>query len=186
MAITTLKDILASGLIFQGDARDPLGIWGGATSQVNSGSGGSTRITFRVGTTDSNLSSVFAISGLSVLQESGTPRSDLVKFRMFTNWPSVDFQAAITPFNSAHAAVFVGSTLFTGGVAVAPFNDTVPAIRGLLSWDPRGLSQPLLLCEFEMANISGTTVLVSVQGYFWDRAVLNTPGGPRFPLAPAI
>ncbi|KKL17299.1 hypothetical protein LCGC14_2486920, partial [marine sediment metagenome] len=57
-----------------------------------------------------------------------------------------------------------------------------PNDRFILIFDPRQGAGVLNMIELEMGvNVNTDTYAFEAYGYYWDRSVLNAPGGPRHP-----
>jgi len=183
MSITIEKDCLVTGVWKQGDIRDPIGIFGGVTSITGNGDGTFIRVSMRIDSEDAFLSGLFAIYDATILQTLGSVQSVDVLYRIFSNWPNIDQQPGITPFNSGIVRNMVGSNSWVSPRAAPDAPLVQPLDRFRLIWDPRHLApQNMLLCEwFINMPVAPVAYQFSVYGYFWDRSVLNAPGGPRHP-----
>jgi len=181
MSITIEKDVLVTGIFKQGDIRDPIGLWGGTTSINSDATGGKIRTSFRVDNEDAFLSGVFSIYSANVIQVTGLAATQNILFGINSNWPNIDQTPGITPYNGFIRATLSGEDAFSPVAAVFP--QLVGSLdRFRLIFDPRHIApQNMLLCQFEMVNVNAKSYLWSVYGYFWDRSVLDAPGGPRHP-----
>jgi len=185
MSFTVNKDVLVSGLFKQGDIRDPIGIWGGSVTINGDVTGGFLRVIFQVDPDDGWVSGIFAHYSVSVIQTIGallTGAGSAVIFRINTNWPNILQDPGIIPYN------FTRSFQLTGAAGLSPIAATEQPMvtsqeRFLLSWDPRHITpQNLLLDQIEILNPgAGISINFTAYGYFWDRSVLDAPGGPRHP-----
>jgi hypothetical protein len=69
----------------------------------------------------------------------------------------------------------------TGGVAGQL---VLPNDRFLLLFDPRPGAGDLVIAEIKYSdNVDAMTTIMELYGYYWDRSVLQAPGGPRHPGA---
>jgi hypothetical protein len=106
-----------------------------------------------------------------------------VKLRLLTNWPDVD------PVNigvQGYGSIVIGLQGF-GTDLTEPMsgpNQALigPADRFVLLFDPRPVVGAFDIVELELdENVLARTYAFEAWGYYWDRQVLNTPGGPRHP-----
>jgi len=184
MAISEVVDVLAAALWPQGDIRDPLGTWGFRIGITGDASGGSLKVTARA---PAGLSAAYIYTCYSLLiaQLTGTFTNATIKSRLLTNWPNVDVVAGVQGYSTAFASTLAGTGVFTAPGAM-PFDHQLvqPLERFLLLFDPRPSPAPLNLIELELGlNINLATYSFEGYGYFWDRGVLQAPGGPRHPGA---
>lgn len=184
MAITTTVAPIESALWPQGDIRDPLGIWGARVGVTGDASGGPIQATVRV---DPGLRSAYVYTCYSVSQVklTGTASAANCKVRLLTNWPNVDPQAGVQAYSEAIGFIWLGSGAWTGQISVPPRAILRPQHRFILLFDPRpSPTTGLNIVEFQTAENEDTaTYVFEAYGYFWDRSVLNAPGGPRHPGA---
>jgi len=181
VAVLGSVNVIESELWPQRDARDPLGIFGWRVTQAADASGGSNKILVQVPELLRHAF-VYKIYSMTLAQTVGTVVSQTLKLRVLTNWPNVD----IDPGIQAYGAFWMGSgdsdVLFTvpaGGISNAqPFIDS---IKDLLIYDPSTQTGDMVIAEQETANTDGQTWSFEGYGYYWDRAVMSTPGGPRNP-----
>jgi len=194
MAIATSVAPFEAQLWPQGDARDPLGIWACRLGVTGDASGNPITVTVRV-PADKRSAYVYTCYHASVVQLTGAITAAFIKTRLLTNWPDADPAAGVTGY-STWAAILLGGTLsnFTAPVAGpavgsgANLNSQVPLIqpleRFLLLFDPRQPESlgPLDILELQLeVNTDAATYSFEAYGYFWDRSVLQAPGGPRHP-----
>ncbi len=183
MAISTSVDVVQAALWPQGDARDPLGVWGARLGITGDASGGGIKGNFRV-PADRKSAYVYTVYSLTAVQLTGTPPTgQLVKSRILTNWPDFDPLAGVQSYSTASFANLVGLANLTAPTSGArEFDLTKPNDRFLLCFDPRPIGGALDIVEIVWSeNVDLATYSFEGYGYFWDRAVMNTPGGPRHP-----
>lgn len=165
----------------QRDARDPLGIFGWRGTQVGDATGGGNKVLIEV-PASLRHAFVYKIWDMIIVQTAGTPASIAGKMRILSNWPNIDPDPGI----QAYAAMFIGtlngasalSAPDIGFFNVNPFNGNS---KDILIYDPSTQSGPMGIAEQEVQNVDGTTFSFEGYGYYWDRAVMSTPGGPRNP-----
>ncbi len=167
----------------QRDARDPLGVWVRRFGVTGDATGGAITVTF-IAPADRRASFVFTCYNLTAVQLTGTPIATTVKARLLTNWPDADPEAGVRGYASAIAAVTLTDADFSGQVSVPPNGLVEPNQRFILLYDPR--QNPALgtldIVEVQWGvNTDLATYSFEAYGYYWDRAILTTPGGPRHP-----
>jgi len=175
------SDIFAHGLWPQGDARDPLGVWGGRLIVTASAGGGPIKVRFSPG---AGFAGAYLYTCYSAQI---SPLSAFVaavgKCRLLTNWPDISDIAGVTGYGAVNIIQLDGSSGFTApfsgptGSAFVKAND-----RFLLLFDPRPVAGAFDIVELELNELADTTVAAfEAWGYYWDRSVLQTPGGLRHP-----
>jgi len=183
MTVSATVDVLPQQTWPQGDVRDPLGIWGFRTSVSGDASAGTINLVARVEAGQAPAY-VYTVYGLTVTQLTGAITAELVKIRLLTNWPNVDRQAGVQGYGSVRMVTISGSSGHTdeltgwleAGVGVDPLQ------RFILLYDPRGSDTVLDLIAFQLpTNVNPSTFSFEGYGYYWDRSVLQAPGGPRHP-----
>ena len=184
MAIVATADVLESALWPRGDARDPLGIWGARGGVTGDASGGSTKITIQVpaGRKSAFVYTVYAVNPTIL---NGTNVATTTKVRLLTNWPNIDPQAGVQAFSRLRLGNLNGALAFTDP-QLGPFltDFLQPNDRFILLYDPRPIGGAMSIIEFEMdRNILAEVSSFEAYGYYWDRNVMATPGGPRHPGA---
>jgi len=184
MSIAETVDVLPAALWPQGDIRDPLGTWGFRKGITGDASGGGLKVTARAaaGIAAAYLYTCYSVN---IAHLTGTPGTPAAKCRLLTNWPNVDVLAGVQAYATLLMQTTVGGTNFTppiAGIQRAPL--VQPNDRFLLLFDPRPSAGVMELVELEWGeNTDGDTYSFEGYGYFWDRSVLNAPGGPRHPGA---
>jgi len=175
-------DVFSQGMWPQEDARDPLGVWGGRHIVTGSVGGGPIKVGFQPGADRAGAylyTCYFATIAQVTVNESAT-----MKCRLLTNWPDVDddvgVQGAAT-LRIMGSADGVGFTAPFGGPATPM---VFPADRFVLLFDPRPVAGAFTIVELEQDRSTEDNVYVfETWGYYWDRQVMSTPGGPRHPGA---
>lgn len=181
MAIAVEVDVKPAAQWPQGDIRDPLGVWGGRQGVTGDASGGGIKVGF-LSPAGQDAAYVYTCYGVTVAQLTGTPVAQGIKIRLLTNWPDVDPLVGVQGFGSVKLILaVVDSDLSAPNGGVGP--GAIEAVdRFLLLFDPRPSAGQITLVELEFgANVDGNTYSFESYGYFWDRSVLNAPGGPRHP-----
>jgi len=184
MAIASFITVEQTALWPQGDIRDPLGTWGFRASVAGDASGEGVKVTAQVpeGQKASYVYTCYAAFCVPISQVVTAGGSS--KCRLLTNWPNVDLTAGVQAYSHLRESqVNMNTNLSTpqGG----PGTDLVgPNQRFILLFDPRPTGSAMDIVELEFAaNLMGDTYAFEGYGYFWDRSVLNAPGGPRHPGA---
>ncbi len=184
MAIVDSTNALATGLWPQQDARDPLGVWGARKGVTGDATGGSVKVQInevvdRIGGLIYTCYSAIAV-GLS-----GAFTDDAWKLRLLTGWPDIDELAGVQGYGSAVDGLLDFNANFTAPTYVPNIQGLVQnQDRFLLLFDPRQQRVIHTLLEIEVAqNLDLATYSFEAYGYYWDRSVMETPGGPRHPGA---
>ena len=185
MSQSTSADTFQVGLWPQQDARDPLGVWAARLGVTGDATGGEIKVQISV-PADRRAAHIYTcysanISGLVIAGATTL----LAQCRLLTNWPDISSIAGVQGYSSN-----IMRTLQLQGGGTSPEGSTIgqlvqPSDRFLLLFDPRpqpGSAMPIL--ELKLATqVDGDTYTFEAYGYFWDREVLDTPGGPRHPGA---
>jgi len=184
MAITANIDVIASALWPQGDIRDPLGVWGFRGSVTGNATGGGIKVTGRAQAGQA-AAYVYTCYSINIHKISGTVASDwTAKIRLLTNWPNIDPQAGVQGYSTAQRSTIQGTVNFTSPIQIQSVVGIGNFDRFILLFDPRPSAGVLNLVELETAeNIDTEVYGFEGYGYFWDRSVLQAPGGPRHPGA---
>jgi len=181
MAIAANVDLLPGQEWPQGDARDPLGVWGARLGVTGDATGGSIKVGINV-PSDIRGAHVYTCYGVTFAQLTGVVTARNVKTRLLTNLPDVDPTAGITGF----ATLKISNT--------ATLDSVTSPILGMKGEDPgvstldrfillrTGTGTPLTIVEVEFGeNLNLATYSFEAYGYYWDRLVMQAPGGPRHP-----
>jgi len=182
MAITEAAAIVESQFGPQGDIRDPLGTWGIRHGVTGDASGGAIKV---IGTVDADKQGAFVYTCYyaMVVQLTGSPATITYKTRLLTNWPNVSPEAGVQGVSTFIAHQVRASVPdFTAPLSGPRETDISPNDRFILLYDPRQSGGPTEIIEWEYAD-NLDTVLYSFEafGYYWDRSVMQAPGGLRHP-----
>lgn len=181
MTVSGTVDILTNQMWPQGDIRDPLGVWGFRAQLTGDGGGGSIQLTARTAAGES-AAYIYTVYSTLIAQIGGTAANIEGKCRILTNWPNIDRIAGVQGYGHAIQRSLQGNTQYNQP-EVMPIQPFITALdRFLLMMDPRPSPAPLNLIELETSrNTTGDIFSFEGYGYYWDRSVLNAPGGPRHP-----
>lgn len=181
MSVSGTVNILESELWPQRDARDPIGIFGWRVLQAGDATGGSNKIFIQV-PEQIRHAYVMKISDMIIAQIVGSIVATVGKSRVLTNWPNIDVDPGIQTYGTSHFFTLTGDASFTAPRA-GPFDaEALPRGLGdLLIYDPSTQTGDMVIAEQETVNTNNTTYSFEGYGYYWDRAVMSTPGGPRNP-----
>jgi len=182
MAITENGVIVAHQSWGQGDARDPLGVWGMRHGVTGDASGGGVKV---IGSVPAGLAAAYVYTAYSaqIGQLTGAFTTTPAKLRLLTNWPNLSPVPGVQGYASLQVVNIAGDANFTSPL-IGPFDGEFikPNDRFILLYDPRPSAGQLDILEFEFGdNTNLATYSFEAYGYFWDRSVMNAPGGPRFP-----
>jgi len=163
----------------QGDKRDPLGIWGARLGVTGDATGGGIKVTATVEESKRDAY-VYTCYGITAAKLTGNLTADVIKTRLLTNWPNVDPLAGIQGFASLTMGQAIGDTSGTAPLQGSNLPTIRPEMRFILLFARTGT--PLGIVEVEWNNnLDAATYSFEFWGYFWDRSVLQAPGGPRHP-----
>jgi len=190
MSVSGSFNPLESQLWPQGDIRDPLGIWGARGSLTGDASGGSIKATLEVPAARRSAY-VYTLYSCAIDQiDSATVVIQNWKRRILTNWPNTDTQAGVNAYSIATFLQLNGSQLMSAPAGFpSGISNHLPVVdnieRFILLYDPRqGITVPMPILELEINGNQDTLVYAfSAYGYYWDRSVMEAPGGPRHPGA---
>lgn len=183
MAISETVDVVTTALWPQGDVRDPLGVWGFRHGVTGDASGGSIKV---IAQAPSGVNAAYLYTCYSALiAELDTLASVQGKCRLLTNWPNADLIVpGVQAYSTAITRTITGDADFTAPIAVPSEPFVNAADRFLLLFDPRPGAGDLSIVELELGvNTDTLTYSFEGYGYYWDRSVLQAPGGPRHPGA---
>jgi len=181
MAISVVATVLLTALWPQGDIRDPLGIWGGRVPAVGDASGGEIKATMRV-PAERGAANIFTCVAVTITQLEGALATDALMCRLLSNWPNVDELAGVQGFGTVRMANLINDASFTGTKGGPSRPLVAPQDRFILLFDPRPSAGDLDIVELKSGvNTLADTWSFEAYGYWWDRSVLNAPGGPRHP-----
>lgn len=182
MSVLGTIDVLESELWPQRDARDPLGLFGWRVTQAGDGTGGGNKVIVEIASSRRHAY-VYKIYDMVIAQTVGAVASRTAKVRILTNWPNIDLEPGIQSYGSLwvgeHSGTSAGLTVPQSGFfRQTPFAGNY---KDLLIFDPSTQTGPMAIAELEIANVDVTTFSFEGYGYYWDRSVMGTPGGPRNP-----
>lgn len=184
MAIDQQVAVFPAQMWPQQDARDPLGIWGFRLGITGDATGGLISMQAQA---PAGLAAayVYTVYSLNASQLTGTiETSARIRSRLLTNWPNVDAVAGVQGYGSARFCTTITNVDFGAPVQGVFGGDALvtAAERFMLLFDPRPSGGTLDLVDLAYTdNADGATYSFEGWGYFWDREVLQTPGGPRHP-----
>lgn len=182
MSQDSTVDVVQTALWPQGDERDPLGVWAFRSIVIGLGVEGSVKVTAIVPSDRKSAYIYTAYAATTVPVTQAVLAGSQAKIRLLTNWPDASSPAGVTGFAKARMVNIVvnGNSSSPFGGADAPMIDALD--RFLLLFDPRPLVDDLEIMELElMQNILNDVYAFEGYGYYWDRSVMNAPGGPRHP-----
>lgn len=184
MSITAVIAVVQTALWPQGDERDPLGVWGFRASVTGDASGGGVKLIAFIPAARKSSYVYTCYGAFTVPTLQATAAGSSSKCRLLTNWPNVDPQEGVQAYGhlrETQVNMNSGLTIPQGG----PSTDLVgPNQRFILLFDPRPSGDDLDIVELEIAqNVLADIYTFEGYGYFWDRSVLNAPGGLRHPGA---
>lgn len=181
MAISEDAAVIESQQWPQGDKRDPLGVWGVRHGVTGDASGGSIKVLYQV-TSPKRAAFVYTCYAITFAQLTGAITADNIKCRLLTGWPNVDTQAGVQAFGTVRFNVLAGGSVFTAPLGGPSLSLVTPEQRFILLYDPRPSGEDLTIVEVEWpTNVNLATYSFEGYGYYWDRSVLQAPGGPRHP-----
>lgn len=169
----------------QRDARDPLGVWAARGTTTGDLSGGVLEARIVVPQAR-RRAYVYTVYGLTQVRTSGgAETATQMKVRLLTNYPdATPGVPGITGFATwlrVPITVIANTTVPNAGGDLPMLS---PEQRFILLFDPSAVDvlndMPIIQVERD-ANVDGIVVSTEAWGYYWDRSILNTPGGPRHP-----
>jgi len=164
----------------QGDARDPLGIWGGRRIVTGDASGGGIQVRFAAAATIAGAF-IFTCYNAQVSNVDATSIA-AVRCRLLTNWPDVDAAVGVQGFATHLVRAQTGSSFFPAPLSGPDDPLVMPSDRFILLFDPRPVAGAFDIVSLAISeNTNTVNFAFEAWGYYWDRQVLNTPGGPRHP-----
>lgn len=181
MSILNRVNPIESELWPQRDARDPLGIFGWRLTIPTDASGGSVKCSVDI-EAGKRHAFVWKIFDMVIAQITGGALATNAKLRILTNWPNIDPQPGIQAYSTLWVGSMGGNNSLTppntGIFDVSPLNGQQ---KDILIYDPSTTAGIMPIAEQEVVNTDGLTYSFEGYGYYWDRSVMNTPGGPRNP-----
>lgn len=183
MAIATSVDILTAPIFRPRDLRDPLGVWTGRIGVTGDASGGGIKVGFTVPEENAGAH-VHTFYSFNSGQLTGILEAVGTSLRLITNWPNSDPVAGIQGYDVMVMGVDRTQTENTGQRS-APTNTSmlfVENARFIPLYDPRPSAGQITIVEIQRNdNTDLATYVFQVFGYYWDRQVMDTPGGLRHP-----
>jgi len=181
MAIEEQAAVFQTGIFPQGDARDPLGVWVVRHGITGDGGGGGIKVQFQV-PGERRAAYIYTCYSLNVSQSLGPPSAAVAKARLLTRWPDASIEAGVAGYATLVVANQNSSSALTAPAGGTETPLLFPNDRFVLLWDPRSNILPMDIVELEInVNVNTNQYTFEGYGYYWDRAVMNTPGGPRHP-----
>lgn len=185
MAIALEVAVIASSIFRPRDLRDPLGVWGARLGVTGDASSGGIKVDFIV-PEDEAGKYVYTYYAYNWGQLTGTLSTAGLSVRLLTNWPNIDPLAGVQGFDTMIMGVPRTQGNNTGQQS-APTNGTMlffESARFIPLYDPRPSGGQITIVELQHNdNVDLATYVFQAYGYFWDRQVMNTPGGLRHPGA---
>ena len=181
MALVGLANVTQTQLWPQRDARDPLGVWGGLSVVTGDVSGAPITL-FIQASSEIRAAYVYNIVSCGFQKVAGTAGAFSIRRRIITHWPDINLDPGIVAFED----IIVGITRGVDGIGDPETAGDRPWIVSpedkMLIFDPRSSPNNMTIVEFAINDNENTiTYRAQAYGYFWDRSVMETPGGPRFP-----
>jgi len=167
----------------QEDIRSPLGVWGARLGVTGDASAGEIKVGITVPQAERAAYIYTCYSAQISVLIAASSAELFAMCRLLTNWPDVDPGVGVQGYGSN-----VGARLpiITGGTA--PEGSTINHLveghdRFILLFDPRPSAVgDMTIVELKLAvQILSDTYSFEAYGYYWDRSVLDAPGGPRHP-----
>jgi len=182
MAVAATVNVVQSAIFNPRDLRDPLGVWGFRLAITGTASGGSLKATAQI-PADRKAAYVYTAYSCQMVLTTGTAADQNMKMRLLSNWPNIDPQAGVQGYSSA---IFINTNGadgdFTSPNSGPQIAMVTPLDRFILLYDPRPIGGAMSIMELEVgSNVLNDVWAFEGYGYFWDRQVLDTPGGLRHP-----
>ena len=185
MSISETQEVFTSQQWPQGDIRDPLGVWGGRNSIVGDGGDDFVKTDFLV-PAERKAAFVYTCysanaSGLTTL----TTTAFTSRIRLLTNWPNITLEAGVQGYGNNQGVEMITTTQSSQPQSSIRQPLVNAHDRFILLYDPRAQGTiPITIVSLEInANTLNDQYIFEVYGYYWDRSVLQAPGGPRHPGA---
>lgn len=184
MSIIESVNIIETALWPQSDARDPLGVWGARDLVTGDASGGTIKSQIQIAAARRRSRIYTCYHAMSVSIGGATDTATVIKCRLLTNWPDIDVITEGAQGFAGWKATTVSAGNFTDPDAGPNEPLVLPNDRFILLFDPGVVNagDPMVIVEMERnANVNTALYSFEAYGYYWDREVLDTPGGPRHP-----
>lgn len=181
MAISQQIEILEHNLFVTLDSRDPLGLWTIRVQVTGDASGGSVKVAFLAAQTNR----VYVCHGVT-LSGQGSTANAIGKLRLLTNFPPATPAGGNEGFSFNRAFTITREPLLTepeDNIGATSNSMMIGTDKILLFGPIPSDSGPVGIVELETQdNTLNAAYFFEGWGYYWDKvAVLNAPGGPRFP-----
>lgn len=182
MTVLAAVNVVETGLWPQGDKRDPLGIFGWRVQATGDGTGGSIVTTVSVPAAQRHAY-VYCIYNMTIHQTAGAVQNVGAQIRVLFNWPNIDVQAGIQAYDALYGGTMNGTSDFADPDASFNF-DTSPFLdnlRFMPIFDPtvQGGDMPIVIQQVQQTDL--IPYAFQGYGYYWDRSVMQAPGGLRHP-----
>lgn len=186
MTVTINIPVVEHALWAQRDARDPLGVWAARNTVGGDGSGHvAANIVVPAARRRSHIYT--CIHAITVLVGGTQELGGILKCRLLTNWPDATSEVAgvtgFATYRTTPTELMANARLPNSGPA-RPFLE--PNDRYVLLFDPSvvAVGSDMTIVEIDRdMSIATATYAFEAYGYYWDRGVLDAPGGPRHPGA---
>ncbi len=180
MSILVTSDVVETAVFPQRDARDPLGIWGAHATTTGDATGGITQVNFQIAA-GRRRANVYSIIAANSQLTSGTAIGTDISLRILSSWPNLSAVLTGINFAAPTRSVPAGPALLNG----PPQGDLVRTNdRYILIFDPASVNagNALLIATIvRNANVDTETAVYTLYGYYWNRDIVDQPGGPRHP-----
>jgi len=181
LSIITDVTIFQQATLTPEGPRDPLGTWGARRGVTGDASGNVIQVSVNVPAAI-KAAYVYTCYSVNISKLTGTNAIKVVKARLLTNWPNVDPQAGVQAYGSLRMGTTRGSSSFAAPITGIDGDLIADKDRFILLYDPRAIGTDMTIVELGIEdNILNDTYSFEAYGYFWDRSVMDTPGGPRHP-----
>jgi len=181
MTITQVGTVVPAAQWPQGDIRDPLGVWGMRQGITADATGGELTVNVTV-PSGRGAAYVYTIYSAQISKLTGAVAQSEGRVRILTSWPNVDPLAGVQAYGSDKMFLFRAPTGLAAPIVGPEPHLIQHADRFLLCFDPRPSAGALVILQLTATpNTDLETWSFEAYGYFWDRSVLQAPGGPRHP-----
>lgn len=159
-------------------------MWGSRVIVTGDASGGGIKA-FSFVPEERRAAYVYTCYAVTPVQLTGTVAGGQVaKCRLLTNWPDIDpINVGVQGYSTWFAAALAGNSSLTAPLfGPGEYGLITANMRYILLFDFRPTAGNMNILELEYSdNNLNDTYAFEAYGYFWDRAVLDTPGGLRHP-----
>jgi len=187
MSVQISIPIIETALWPQGDARDPLGVWGAAANATGDATAGEVSAFIQV-QADRRRSRIYTCYDAFTSWIAGpTDTGTAIRARLFAGWPDINVTGGVQGYETMKFLPMASQLGWsTNPIAGAEFPLIDPLQRFILLFDTsvQFANDALTILRIDRnANVNTTLYTFQAYGYYWDRAILSTPGGPRHPGA---